>query len=208
MFFREFEVDALSRFWRWNLIKIWTCDLMTQTSYIGNLNSTLGSVVPLAMFTNCSQSIYIMKSHINILSQLFGPKGSCPFETSFNGTNKNRYSHIGYGHEKNGPCSIIIIIIIIIIVPLFLLNPVLLKWLLKKWATVAEGAERSTQSPPVLQGEYWLWCFSSCKGENHLSQVWVDVMFFLSKVNVQHFLILGQNNVIVVNQTRDLLYQY
>ena len=36
------EVDAYSRFWRWNLIKIcvWTCDM----------NSTLGSVVPLAMF--------------------------------------------------------------------------------------------------------------------------------------------------------------
>ena len=38
----EVEVDAWSRFWRWNLIKIcvWTCDM----------NSTLGSVVPLAMF--------------------------------------------------------------------------------------------------------------------------------------------------------------
>ena len=37
-----FEVDACSRFWRWNLIKICvrTC----------NMNSTLGSVVPLAMF--------------------------------------------------------------------------------------------------------------------------------------------------------------
>jgi len=39
----EVEVDAWSRFWRWNLIKIcvWTCDM----------NSTLGSVVPLAMFS-------------------------------------------------------------------------------------------------------------------------------------------------------------
>ena len=38
----NFEVDAWSRFWRWNLIKncVWTCDM----------NSTLGSVVPLAMF--------------------------------------------------------------------------------------------------------------------------------------------------------------
>ena len=37
-----FEVDAWSRFLRWNLIKIcvWTCDI----------NSILGSVVPLAMF--------------------------------------------------------------------------------------------------------------------------------------------------------------
>ena len=42
MFGWDFEVDAWSRFWRWNLIKIcvWTCDM----------NSTLGSVVPLAMF--------------------------------------------------------------------------------------------------------------------------------------------------------------
>ena len=42
MFGLDFEVDAWSRFWRWKLIKIcfWTCDL----------NSTLGSVVPLAMF--------------------------------------------------------------------------------------------------------------------------------------------------------------
>ena len=35
---------------------------------------------------------------------------------------------------------------------------------LKRWATVVEGAERSTQSPPVFQGEYWLCSFSSCKG--------------------------------------------
>ena len=42
MFGWDFEVDAWSRFLRWNLIKIfvWTCDM----------NSTLGSVVPLAMF--------------------------------------------------------------------------------------------------------------------------------------------------------------
>ena len=38
----DFEVDAWSRFWKWNSIKIycWTCDM----------NSTLWSVVPLAMF--------------------------------------------------------------------------------------------------------------------------------------------------------------
>ena len=43
MFGWDFEVDAWSRFLGWNLIKIcvWTCDM----------NSTLGSVVPLAMFT-------------------------------------------------------------------------------------------------------------------------------------------------------------
>ena len=42
MFGQDFEVDAWSRFWRWNLIKIcvWTCDM----------NSILGFVVPLAMF--------------------------------------------------------------------------------------------------------------------------------------------------------------
>ena len=42
MFGWDFEDDAWSRFWRWNLMKIcvWTCDK----------NSTLGSVVPLAMF--------------------------------------------------------------------------------------------------------------------------------------------------------------
>ena len=42
MFGWDFEVDAWSIFWRWNLIKIcvWTCDM----------NSTHGSVVPLAIF--------------------------------------------------------------------------------------------------------------------------------------------------------------
>ena len=53
MFDWDFEVDAWSKFWRWNLLKIcvWTCD-MTKTSYFGKLNSTLRSVVPLAMFTD------------------------------------------------------------------------------------------------------------------------------------------------------------
>ena len=91
---------------------------------------------------------------------------------------KTDISYWIHGRAQNSPFSIIILIIIII-VRLLLLNPVLLKWLLKKWATVAEGAERSTQSPPVLQGEYWLWCFSSCEGENHLPRIWVDVMLFL-----------------------------
>ena len=42
MFGWDFEVDTCSRFWRWNMIKICvrTC----------KLNSTLGSIVPLAMF--------------------------------------------------------------------------------------------------------------------------------------------------------------
>ena len=52
MFGWDFEVDAWSRFWRWNLIKIcvWTCDK----------NSTLGSVVPLAMFHFCIQDSRLM----------------------------------------------------------------------------------------------------------------------------------------------------
>ena len=50
MFGWDFEADARSRIWRC-LIKIcvWTCD-MTQTKDFGKLNSTLGSIVPLAMF--------------------------------------------------------------------------------------------------------------------------------------------------------------
>ena len=50
MFGCDFEVGAWSRFWRC-LIKICvrTCD-MTSRSYFGKQNSTLGSVVPLAMF--------------------------------------------------------------------------------------------------------------------------------------------------------------
>ena len=47
----RFFVDAYSRFWRWNVIKIyvWTSD-MTSRSYFVKMNSILGSVVPLAMF--------------------------------------------------------------------------------------------------------------------------------------------------------------
>ena len=46
-----FGVDAWSRFWRWNLNKICdrTCDRIWK-SYFGKQNSTLGYVVPLAMF--------------------------------------------------------------------------------------------------------------------------------------------------------------
>ena len=46
-----FEVAAWSRLWRWIVIKIClrACD-MTLRSYFGEQNSTLGSVVPLAMF--------------------------------------------------------------------------------------------------------------------------------------------------------------
>ena len=47
----RFFVDAQLRFWRWNVIKIcvWTC-AMTLRGYFGKMNSTLGSVVPLAIF--------------------------------------------------------------------------------------------------------------------------------------------------------------
>ena len=57
MFAWNFEVDAWSRFWRWNLIKIcvWIRD-MNSRSYFGKMNSILGSVVPLAMFWKWDQS--------------------------------------------------------------------------------------------------------------------------------------------------------
>ena len=47
----DFEVDAWSRFlrWIWSRFVFSSCD-MTWTSYFGKQNSTLGSVVPLAMF--------------------------------------------------------------------------------------------------------------------------------------------------------------
>ena len=53
MFGWDSEVDVWSRFWRWNLIKIfvWTCDM----------NSTLGSVVPLAMFFVISLLPHLLK---------------------------------------------------------------------------------------------------------------------------------------------------
>ena len=56
MFGWDSEVDAWSRFWRWNSIKIcfWTCDM----------NSTLGSVVPLAMFMDGSGSVTITIRYI------------------------------------------------------------------------------------------------------------------------------------------------
>ena len=64
----DFEVDAWSRFWRWNLIKIcvWTCD-MTLRSYFGKMNSTLGSVVPLAMFFSSRTNPLITNWQIYLL---------------------------------------------------------------------------------------------------------------------------------------------
>ena len=49
---RDFEVGAWSILCRRNLIIfcVWPCD-MTRLSYFGKQNSTLGSVVPLAMFS-------------------------------------------------------------------------------------------------------------------------------------------------------------
>ena len=56
------DADAWLRFWSWCLVEILkicvrTCDMtdMTLRSYFGKQNSTLGSVVPLAMFTKFSQ---------------------------------------------------------------------------------------------------------------------------------------------------------
>ena len=78
MFGSDFEVDAWSRFLRWNLIKIcvWTCDI----------NSTLGSVVPLAMFMiikvvavirrpwgNCVYMVYSILSCNAVLQILICP---------------------------------------------------------------------------------------------------------------------------------------
>ena len=57
----RFLADALSRFWRWNVIKI--C-YMTSRSYFGKMNSTLGSVVPLAMFSKRKVIFNIIESLI------------------------------------------------------------------------------------------------------------------------------------------------
>ena len=59
MFGWDFEGDNCSRFWRWNLIKICVRPC--------NMNSTLGSVVPLAMFTfsaACSLSNHAFRAAI------------------------------------------------------------------------------------------------------------------------------------------------
>ena len=48
-------------FWRWNVIKI--C-VMTSRSYVGKMNSTLGSVVPLAMFSKRKVIFNIIESLI------------------------------------------------------------------------------------------------------------------------------------------------
>ena len=51
MFGWDFAVDSWLRFWRWNLSKLCVrTHHMTSRSYFSKMNSTLGSVVPLAMF--------------------------------------------------------------------------------------------------------------------------------------------------------------
>ena len=68
----DFEVDAWSRFWRC-LMKICVriCD-MTSRSYFGKMTSTLGSVVPLAMFkyTEVFQQIRVDNDAIRFLNAL------------------------------------------------------------------------------------------------------------------------------------------
>ena len=74
MFGWDFEVDAWLRFWRWNLtnICVWTCDM----------NSTLGSVVPLAMFLNTicwtSLTFYIVLQLQDLTESEKYKGGLCP----------------------------------------------------------------------------------------------------------------------------------
>ena len=54
-------------FWRWNVIKIcvWPCD-MTSRSYFGKMNSTLWSVVALAMFNKSTSTKSIFLSPVRL----------------------------------------------------------------------------------------------------------------------------------------------
>ena len=76
MFGWDFEVDAWSRFWRWNLIKIcvWIRD-MTSRCYFGKMNSILGSVVPLAMF---GKEIFAYFRVLAAMIPSFGAKKAAP----------------------------------------------------------------------------------------------------------------------------------
>ena len=60
----DFEVDVWSRFWRWDLLKICVWTYLN----FGKLNSTLGWVVPLAMFTsqNCCFQLKHLERHLNL----------------------------------------------------------------------------------------------------------------------------------------------
>ena len=63
-----------------NLIKIcvWTCD-MTSRSYFDKMNSTLGSVVPLAMFVKASQKASFLWGLCGTLGGVPGNSRSRPF---------------------------------------------------------------------------------------------------------------------------------
>ena len=65
MFSWDFEVDSLLRFWRWNSSKLCvrTHD-MTSRSYFCKMNSTLGSVVTLAMFQSTRRNF--MPFYVNL----------------------------------------------------------------------------------------------------------------------------------------------
>ena len=63
-----------------DVICVWTCD-MTSRSYFGKMNSTLGSVVPLAMFVirvnrNITHINCISCSHANICTRMSSEKCS------------------------------------------------------------------------------------------------------------------------------------
>ena len=75
MFGWYFEVDAWSRFRRWNLIRICvrTCDV-TSRSYFGKMNSTLGPVVPLAMFLFLTRFFFCSLTCLFRVSQLAAGK--------------------------------------------------------------------------------------------------------------------------------------
>ena len=68
MFGWDFEVDAWSRFWRWKIdqdlcLNLWYDPL----GYFGELNWTLGSVVPLAMFLDMPQ-VSLVPNHVTLIS--------------------------------------------------------------------------------------------------------------------------------------------
>ena len=71
---RNFEVGAWSIFWRWNLIKV--CDV-TKISYSGKPISTLGSIVPLAMFLISNHPIADIYEFIPFINDLIA---LCPHE--------------------------------------------------------------------------------------------------------------------------------
>ena len=73
MFGWDFEVDARLRLEKWNLINVYvrTCE-MTQRSYFGKQNSTLGSVVPMAVWQCLYLYLHLLKSVLRNVT-LLGP---------------------------------------------------------------------------------------------------------------------------------------